>query len=444
MIDQILLLNVFFFIGIVLFLVSEIRGKHILYLSVIPIMYISLLLTDDLYLMDFYGENTQNILGIHPFAISLIVIIFLETLKWLLHTKKRNILIPLLTISMVFIVIILSLLSGNGGGFSLLLHNYVLPFGTFFVLFVIKDQIEVTKIKSILNIYIIISVLIVVYAICEYLFKSNVFEVGFKNSGALWFDSVSREGYRVKTIIGHPLDNAAVFIFTMIVIHMNIRKETYKYILLLIMLIGIFLTGSRAALLIAILVMIYNEKSSNIIDVKKIKSLGVSFFSLMIATVVLFTTSFGNTLLNRIGFEDNSSQARLILVDYFFKNLGHVSLNGLGYATENIKIKYDAYNTIILENPWIILYFDLSYFMFIYLIFLLYLIYKSRYSFLLILFVIYLSSYNSFGVKNNMNFVLYLLLAFGYFFNYQQNIFVTNTLESGDDCNERNIEKNLL
>ena len=72
---------------------------------------------------------------------------------------------------------------------------------------------------------------------------------------------------------------------------------------------------------------------------------------------------------------------------------------GLGGASENIKI-IGRYNTpIILENPWIILFFDVGYFILIYILLLILILCRIEYKVLAITLIFAISGYNSFGVK---------------------------------------------
>ena len=97
------------------------------------------------------------------------------------------------------------------GGMSLAIHNYL---GIFhFSCFYCKRQINTKKVNKAIDVMIWCSVLIGLLGVFEYFTKTNIFQNLYSANNATWLDSTYREGYRIKTIIGHPLDNAVFFLF---------------------------------------------------------------------------------------------------------------------------------------------------------------------------------------------------------------------------------------
>lgn len=100
----------------------------------------------------------------------------------------------------------------------------------------------------------------------------------------------------------------------------------------------------------------------------KIKQYFITLCIIGVTCLVTLSTSLGSTLMSRVGSASDSTEARFMLIDYFIKHLSSFQIMGLGGASENIKI-IGRYNTpIILENPWIILFFDVGYFILIYIL----------------------------------------------------------------------------
>lgn len=189
----------------------------------------------------------------------------------------------------------------------------------------------------------------------------------------------------------------------MIIVQMRVKDNRTKYALLLLFVIDILLTGSRSIFVISFLVLVYNEHSLKD-GLKKIKQYSITLCTIGVTILVTLNTSLGSTLMSRVGSADDSTEARFMLMDYFIKHLSSFQIMGLGGASENINI-IGRYNTpIILENPWIILFFDVGYFILVYILLLILILCRIEYKALAIILIFALSGYNSFGVKNNANY----------------------------------------
>ncbi|MFC9417763.1 hypothetical protein ACIG6B_14975 [Bacillus mobilis] len=403
---------IYLLLGAIFYLLTKFLGWEISFLFIIPVLSVALVLTGDFFLLDFYNNNELNPLKIHPFVLAWLVVFFLYFIENLL-TKK-------LIFDKVFLLSILVLCSFFGvtflvkgmGGISLAIHNYLGPI-SFFLFFYCKKQVNMSRVNKSINIMIGCSVLIGLLGVFEYFTEMNIFQQLYSANNTTWLESTYREGYRIKTIIGHPLDNAIFFLFSMIIVQMRIKNNKVKYTLLLLFIIDILLTGSRSIFVISFLVLLYNEQSFKN-GLKKVKQYFITLCIIGVTFLVTLSTSLGSTLMSRVGSADDSTEARFMLIDYFIKHLSSFQIMGLGGASENIKI-IGRYNTpIILENPWIILFFDVGYFILVYILLLVLILCRIEYKALAIILIFALSGYNSFGVKNNANYFLFYLLTYGY------------------------------
>jgi hypothetical protein len=181
----------------------------------------------------------------------------------------------------------------------------------------------------------------------------------------------------------------------------------------------ILMTGSRSIFAISFLVLFYNKQFIE----KKIFNSKTVFIPVLIglaAYIIVFFTPLGNTLIVRFDTQEDSIQARMILLDYFMNNIKTFELGGLGAATESRFLVNERNEPIILENPWIILFLEVSYIALFYLVFLAFVVLKGKYQYLFALFILVLTVFNSFGVKSNFNYMLFFLLAYAYQLKYSQ------------------------
>ncbi|OCA87890.1 hypothetical protein A8F94_08640 [Bacillus sp. FJAT-27225] len=401
----------YFVLGIVLFLTTKLIGKELIFYFFIFVLIFALELLGPLFLLDINNNNGLNALKVHPFIFTWIIVFFLYLVEGLV--KKRILIDKTIIISLLVLFAFFGITYLNRGisGISLAVHNYLGPI-SFFLFFYCSKKVDYKKINSAVLVFISLSALIGVLGIFEFLVQYNIFQGLYKNQGS-WFASQFVEGYRIKTIIGHPLNNAIFFLFSMILVQISIRKVKLKFILLLLFTIDILLTGSRSIFIISFIVLLYNEK----VFTGGWKTAKNFFFTItVLVTTVLITlnTPLGSTFINRAGSADDSANARLLLFDYFINNWTSFNLYGLGGATENIQI-LGKYNTpIILEIPWIMLFFDVGYFILLYILLLVLIIRKVEFKFLVIIFIIALSGFASFGVKSNVNYFLFYLLTYVY------------------------------
>ncbi|GFN32768.1 hypothetical protein [Paenibacillus xylaniclasticus] len=399
-------------IGVVLYIFIKCVGRHIVLLFMIPLLIVSLALVGPFFVLDFYNLDNLNPLNIHPFIFSWLIAFGLKFGEDFLNGKV--VLDKIVVFSLIVFVAFFGVTIYLKGvsGISLFIHNYLGPI-TLFLFFYFEKNTILPKVNRVVAVTIGFSVLIGLFGILEYIMQANFLEDVYKQANVAWYDATSVEGYRIKTIIGHPLLNALYFLFAMILVQLRVRGLKLKYGLMLLFMVDILLTGSRSIFIFSFLIIMYNADTFRGGWIK-IKQNMIRFALIGAVFLVTFLTSLGSTFLNRISEASSSTEARLILWDYFIHRMFSLQMMGLGGATENVVILADNNNPIILENPWIILFIDVGYFIVPYIMLLWFMLKNTTNKYLLLVFILAISGFNSFGVKSNVNYYLFILFAYGY------------------------------
>lgn len=404
-------LYIYFIFGFILYLLTKFLGRELSFIFIILVLIFALEFTGDFFLLDIQNKNGLNPLKIHPLIFSWLIVCFLYFIEDLIN--KRIFVSKIL----ILCVLVLSIFFGityyyrGVSGLSLAVHNYLGPISFFLFLYCSK-KIDLEKINKAVLVMISFSVIIGIMGIIEYITKFNIFDSVY-SSNSTWLPSTAVGGYRIKTIIGHPLNNAIFFLFSMILVQMNIKDIKLKYTILFLFTVDTLLTGSRSIFLISFIVLFYNRHAFNG-GWKTAKQYLITLSVLGITVLLTLNTSLGSTFLNRVANADGSTEARSLLIDYFIHHMLSFNMMGLGGASENIKIMGSFNTPIILEIPWIILFFEVGYFTLLYILLLIFILQKIEYKLLVIIFIIALSGYASFGVRSNANYFLFYLLTYGY------------------------------
>ena len=148
------------------------------------------------------------------------------------------------------------------------------------------------------NVLVIVLVIIGVSGLIEYIYQTNPLQSIYDNETPTWIEGTYHEGYRIKTIIGHPLDNALVFLFSMMLVQANVKNLYMRYPLLILFMMDILVTGSRSIFILSFLILIYNDS---------IKENGWAFIKryllfltpVIILIIGLVFSPLGQTFLNR-------------------------------------------------------------------------------------------------------------------------------------------------
>lgn len=403
----------YFIFGIAAYIFTTRVGKEYYLLLCIPEYFISVYMNKAIYNFDYFGSDGLNIFKLHPITIVLLTAISIEFLV-LIYEKKFK-LEPITVLGPAILIIYAAVTYKNMGqkGIPLLLSNYFEPVFLVTYYYINREKINKTKIINIIKIFIIISFFTASYGLVEYITKFNLFVDFYENSG--WYTSQISDGYRIFTTIGHPLNNAFTFLTSMAAVNLYIKKTSLKNFLLIYFSITILATGSRSMFALAVLLIIFSHSS----NIKKKFSKDIIFKGISLGVVLMLVFSpIGNTFLNRLDSADNSTQARIILINYFMNNLKSFKVHGLTYgstALQNVLVTENNEN-VIPENPYILLFIDLSYLSLLYFAYIIALLFKIHNKINVIVLIIAFGTYNSFSVKGTLNSLFFFIIILSFLY----------------------------
>lgn len=398
-------------IGAFFYILSKSFGREIYFLLLAPILFISVNLLGSFLILDYFDSNGTNPLKLHPVTICWLVIFTLEMLETILSRGLKPDYRIMAGASVIILFLFFTYLKRGTNGIPLAIENYLSPI-SFYIFTVVRGGFDIARLKRFMKFIIVIGVIAGLFGMFEYIMQSNFLNTIYFNTST-WYESTFENGYRIKTFIGHPLNNAMLFLFMMILTSIVEKKLFRKNILLLFFLIAIVLTGSRSFAAVGVLVIVF-DSGQRFVENKSWREYAVRFLLTGSCALVIFFTPLGSTLTTRLVSEDISTQPRLVLADYFVKNLAGLSIQGLGASTDNMHLYTEKGQRIILENPWIILFFDMSWLALIYLFFLVSAIKEIDYKLSVLFLVLGLSASNSFGVRSTANYFLYFLISYCY------------------------------
>lgn len=329
------------------------------------------------------------------------------------------------------------------------LENYLFPFIFFLNLLIYPKE----EIYNFIKIHITIIVIIACYGILEYIMKDNflfgyLYSLSFKSTWHQGFDSYK---FRITTLIGHPLNNAFYFLFAL-PYSLVLFKKPFNLFASLILLLAIITTGSRAGFALALLCIFIMYASVTVIASKLMKNIILITVIGLIGYFFLFFTGLGETIRLRFLTEHHSTQVRIIA----FQNLIPLALKnfifgrGMGTSHESLGEIYGA--NFAFENPWLMLIIDIGFILtFIYFILLAIPMFKYLTNILnfslekaiwfsLFFTLLMATSYNSFGVRGDQNYSIWLNVSLLYIFsNYYEINHIKKIIEESSFREEKNI-----
>ncbi|WP_192896625.1 hypothetical protein [Cohnella sp. AR92] len=407
---------VYLLLGVFYYLLVRRFGREMSFLFLIPIVTVALVLVGQIFLLDFYDHNGLNPIKIHPLVLSLLVLVYLTLLEDVLRGKFVWDRVAKLTVAIFVVFLGITLWKRGLSGVSYFNQNYLGPLSFFYFIYSQKKY-DLHKLRLFTNVLIVVMVLMGIWGVVEYINQATPLQTIYDTETPTWIEGSYHEGYRIKTSIGHPLDNAIMFLFAMILVQTNIRNAYLKYGILLLFMVDLLASGSRSIFLLSFFVLLYNNS---------IKETGWAFFkkylyflvpAVLLVLGMLFSP-LGQTIINRFNNAGESTQARFLFINYFLHHLFSFQMLGLGGATSTIALYNSRYEKVYLENPWIILFFEVSYFILLFLAYLYVVIRRVDFKYFVIIMLIALSAMNSFGVKTIDIYALFYLLA--YFFAHRQ------------------------
>jgi len=366
---------------------------------------------------------------LHPAGIVIFLGSFLNVLKkrklLLIKIKQQKEIHIVIAIMIIFIISIFSqtYLFRGMNGLPLCLENYIFPFVFFLFLIIIKQE----NISRFLKIFVSFILVISILAVIEYIFKHNyLYHQLYANSSINWYDKVRGDIYRSTTTIGHPLKNSVYFLFS-IPLCIYLYKKPFNIISIILLSLAILTTGSRVAFVLTIfaIVICTLRIKVNFINYNKL------FAILCVITIsiylLLFISPLGRTLLIRFSEGYTSTSIRVgginnlpyIIKNHFVHGIGL----GLSYEVSSSFLKYEH---IDFENPWIMMITDVGLITSLLYIFVILCIIRNMIKyvrfirclpFIIISFALILimcSSFDSFGYRNNLNFLLWFNIGLFY------------------------------
>jgi hypothetical protein len=419
-------MNFFYVIlGVAAYIFASKYGKEYYLLLCIPEYFISVYFNQTLYNFEYFGEDGLNTFKLHPITIILLIALLIEFTILVYEKKFKLSVLPILGFSILIIYSVVTYKNMGQKGFPVLISNYFEPIALFTFYYEIRGEIEKTRLKTVINSFIVVSFFIATYGIIEYVTKYNFFSDVY--SSADWYMSQGSDGYRIFTTIGHPLNNAFTFLSVMVIVNLFIKKTSLKNFLLIYFSITILATGSRSIFLLSILLIIFNF---NKVQMKNIGKDLIFKIIALISVAVLVFSPLGNTFLERLDSGTESTEARIILINYFVDNLKSFKINGLTYGNSTLQLKTSDNHNVIPENPYILLFIDLSYLSLLYFVYLFLIIKKVDNKISILIMMVALGTYNSFSVKNTVNSLFFFVIILSFLYKY---ISANNNYLQGDN-----------
>jgi hypothetical protein len=370
-----------------------------------------------------------GIVKLHPAGISVfigsLINIIIKKDMLISKIKESKMLFATIALFIFFSISIFAQTLPLGGlkGMPQCLENYIFPFCFFLYLLTLDKQ----KMLLILKYFVCLTVLIAASGLFEYYYRLNLlFDRLYSQAGTLWYSGIFTGTYRITTSMGHPLKNASYFLFS-IPVSLFIFKKPYNIISAAVLVLAIFATGSRAALFLSGLIIIACYLDLRFNPFKHYKSVLITITIALAFYLILFHSTLGETVMRRFYAAESSSLIRVYSVENapaliesnFF--LG----DGMSLSFESSKILLGM-NRVGYENPWLMLIADVGFITtLIYLSIVLLTIVANirclRYKdvnrgiyLALIVSLLMVSSFNSFGSRNTINFLLWFNIALLY------------------------------
>lgn len=239
----------------------------------------------------------------------------------------------------LLIEVVIEALRLRGSGFS----NYVFDIFLCPVLMyrVAVESLHQPEIKRvIMKTFYAFTFIAALYAILEFaLFTNLIFDPLFEAQDLAWYYSIRQsveigEPYRVTSIFGHPLTNAAFFLAGFLMMAAELIKQTKKRIGLAVVTcftgVGLILTFSRFAFVLAVIMILWmyvHHRQRSALNTLKLIAIGIAF---MVAVLPLATGIFQRDT------EGASLMLRMITLKGLIEN-GLSVISFLGYGPQNME-----------------------------------------------------------------------------------------------------------
>ena len=424
MINEILILFLFAFVGFFLL----VKPSLIPYISVFGFIFIPVQIFSYLGGGDGTLESTTLIKN-HPITYSIILSCTPYLFK---HRKKlrglimsHRILRWIITSMIIFCAssLIETFVIRGLKGLPTALENYIGPLIFFLFLYTHFHNNEQGS-ERFLKFFVTVILLAGSYSVIEYLLQNNIV-FGRLYENFYWYRSFEGDAYRVSSILGHPLVNANYYLVAALLVPI-VNNRLYRYLLLIIFIAGIIVTGSRAAIVIYLVMVIVSYLLNKASFLKRIGQIFTIFFVLIAVYVLVFLTPIGSTIVERFQSAEGSTLVRFLSIGFLYESLISPNLIGNGFGG-SAEVAYSIFKTYDygFENPWLILILDCGIVIAaIYLIVILLIslsvvkngairndLISRTYFVSIIGCQIFFFTYNSFGTRSLMNYLFWIVVA---------------------------------
>lgn len=216
-------------------------------------------------------------------------------------------------------------LKKGGSGISTIYFPVLIPILLFarLLLSAIKEDITVSDIGVFIKIFLGFALLNALMAVCEYLMRRNLFYDYIAQLSpqivAPSYYGFKERSYRVFTLAGHPLRNAGIFLVGMM---FALTLKRWRYLFSMVFLLGILLTLSRVAFLLAAsLMVIYFLLKFRKNSFAWFFDLWGLIFVCCITAIILLSFHLGQDLISRFVRDEASSRPRIEAIQYVSRHV---------------------------------------------------------------------------------------------------------------------------
>jgi capsular polysaccharide biosynthesis protein len=414
-VDRIPYMYLFYLVaGLVSYLAAKEFGREVYLLILLPRILMANNIMQPVMNMSINNSDLQNPLKISAFMFLWMITFMLEFVELLRSGKLKFDRIVVLGIAVIGLFGVITLLGRGGHGLAILIENYFVPFSFLLLFYLYRDELDVHKIRKYMTVMLVAIMALATFGIIEAMTRSNPFGSYFLGTLA---GEYAKRNYRVLATVGHILF-PIIMLFGCMITKNNIRNIKVRIGLYVYLLIAASLSQTRLILLIAACYVIASEFGPIFYkhrrDYRKLFIASISLCALAGGSALAFLlTPMGKLLLARFMNDSGSSNARVVLIKYFFENLFHITLLGLGGFAEGVHLLDEAGNAVIAEIPWINLYFEVGPLgLLLLLVFLFFVIRAGKLRFEMIMLLVVLSPYTALATKTQGYLLLFFMAIF--------------------------------
>lgn len=353
----------------------------------------------EIFNISFAGSYISKVSPFSFYCITVFILFIVK--KKLLNKKLKTDSSAVAGILFASYVAVITYLNLGERGFGTFIDNYLSPLFAFLILINEKGKINQQSAKTIL---IIVSTA-AVYGVIEALLKYNIF-YGLIFQKMSWIETQWNSSFhRSTSTIGHPLIAASIYIMTLAFIDKNIKNY---WIYFFAIGLGILSTGSRAAVLIMLLITLTKH-----VGIKQSERNIFAFLSIGVVLIGWYLIGAFDQLISRFAYGDGSTIVRTALIEYLPKII-RISFWGHGVGSSGDVANNIGFHNVI-EVAWVALLIELGALGLIALFFVAFIAIKKhnlwhgKILFIVSLFLM-ITSYNSISVHTPLLFLAVLFL----------------------------------